>query len=130
MTTPLRTGRRRKQRQRRLLWAIVFALVLPLAFMPFETWLEWVFIGVILAVPVLGFGVGLVDMIYGMSGGYDRHARRSRDRFAAIPPVSDDDIPANDPDVKPRHKRKKRVRKSMIAWITNSYFHIRPGGFR
>jgi hypothetical protein len=128
VTKPVRTGQRRKQRQRRLLWLIGFALVVPLAFMPFGMWLACFVVGVVLAVPVLGIGVGLLDMIYNFAGGYDRHAARSRDRFVGTPPASDEDIPVYETQVKPRLKRKKRAKKSKIAWKTDHW--IRPGGFR
>ena len=121
MTTSLSTGRRRKQRQRRLLWAIVLALVVPLAFMPFEAWLAMVIIGVFLAIPALGFSVALGDMLYGMTGGYDRHAQSARDRFESFPPLSDSDIPAAVPDAQPRKKRKRRKPKIRIAWFRSGW---------
>ena len=128
MTARLRAIRWRRQRQRRQLWFIGIAMFLPLLFVSFEAWLMFLIVGVILAVPILGFGLGLVDMIYCVLGGYDRHARRSRAYFEKLPPISDDDIPADEPQVAAKRKRGKRAKKSKIAWKTNHW--IRPGAFR
>ena len=76
MTATWRIARKRRQRQ--LLWMLGFGLILPLAFVSFETWLTWVIYGVFLAIPVLALGTVLVDTIYNLRGGYDRRAQDAR----------------------------------------------------
>ena len=121
MTTPLRTGRRRKQRQRRLLWAVGFVMVLPLAFVSFEAWVTWLIYGVFLAIPVLAFGTALADTIYNFRGGYDRHTQNARDRFESAPPETDADIPAAAAVARPKKQRKRRKPKIRVTWFKNGW---------